>query len=215
MSVRTLPGGNLVVWPETLSRIPWLINKLAGGPPFFKLAFICTRVGLALREALEATEARDASGWPWSVSCARARVGVCVRVCVSVRTCVRVRARVRALVRACVRACVRLCVCVCACVRACVCLCVRVFVRVCMFVCECVCVFALALARVSYHIVTLKAHIDNVRTSHIVTLTRSRTRLCTRVAFSPLALTPGDISEELQARSYKRGVINEEIYEEI
>ena len=28
------PGGALVVWPETLSRTPWLINKLAGGPPF-------------------------------------------------------------------------------------------------------------------------------------------------------------------------------------
>ena len=24
-----------MVWPETLSRTPWLINKLAGGPPFF------------------------------------------------------------------------------------------------------------------------------------------------------------------------------------
>ena len=35
LSVRTLPGGALVVWPETLSRTPWLINKLAGGPPFF------------------------------------------------------------------------------------------------------------------------------------------------------------------------------------
>ena len=34
MSVRTLPGGALVVWPETLSRTPWLINKSAGGPPF-------------------------------------------------------------------------------------------------------------------------------------------------------------------------------------
>ena len=34
MSVRTLPGGALVVWPETLSRTPWLINKSAGGPPY-------------------------------------------------------------------------------------------------------------------------------------------------------------------------------------
>ena len=34
MSVRTLPGGALVVWPETLSQTPWLINKSAGGPPF-------------------------------------------------------------------------------------------------------------------------------------------------------------------------------------
>ena len=35
MSVRTLPGGALVVWPETLSQTPWLINKSAGGPPFY------------------------------------------------------------------------------------------------------------------------------------------------------------------------------------
>ena len=34
LSVRTLPGGALVVWPETLSQTPWLINKSAGGPPF-------------------------------------------------------------------------------------------------------------------------------------------------------------------------------------
>ena len=34
LSVRTLQGGALVVWPETLSRTPWLINKSAGGPPF-------------------------------------------------------------------------------------------------------------------------------------------------------------------------------------
>ena len=33
LSVRTLPGGALEVWPETLSRTPWLINKSAGGPP--------------------------------------------------------------------------------------------------------------------------------------------------------------------------------------
>ena len=32
LSVRTLPGGALVVWPETLSRTPWLINKSAEGP---------------------------------------------------------------------------------------------------------------------------------------------------------------------------------------
>ena len=37
MSVRTLQGGALVVWPETLSRTPWLINKLAGGPPFYHM----------------------------------------------------------------------------------------------------------------------------------------------------------------------------------
>ena len=37
MSVRTLPGGALVVWPETLSQTPWLINKSAGGPPFFEI----------------------------------------------------------------------------------------------------------------------------------------------------------------------------------
>ena len=34
LSVRTLPGGALVVWQETLSQTPWLINKSAGGPPF-------------------------------------------------------------------------------------------------------------------------------------------------------------------------------------
>ena len=34
MSVRTLPGGALVVWPETLSRTPQLINKSAGGGEF-------------------------------------------------------------------------------------------------------------------------------------------------------------------------------------
>ena len=28
-----------MVWPETLSRTPWLINKLAGGPPFRTLTF--------------------------------------------------------------------------------------------------------------------------------------------------------------------------------
>ena len=27
-------NGALVVWPETLSQTPWLINKSAGGPPF-------------------------------------------------------------------------------------------------------------------------------------------------------------------------------------
>ena len=34
LSVRTLPGGALVVWPETLSQTPWLINKSAGDPHF-------------------------------------------------------------------------------------------------------------------------------------------------------------------------------------
>ena len=37
-------GGALVVWPETLSRTPWLINKLAGGPPFYKINLLPGRV---------------------------------------------------------------------------------------------------------------------------------------------------------------------------
>ena len=31
-----------VVWPETLSRTPWLINKSAGGPPFISGAHPCS-----------------------------------------------------------------------------------------------------------------------------------------------------------------------------
>ena len=47
-SDRTLPGGALVVWPETLSRTPWLINKSAGGPPFFFRASVVFPVCIGL-----------------------------------------------------------------------------------------------------------------------------------------------------------------------
>ena len=58
MSVRTLPGGALVVWPETLSRTPWLINKSAVGPQKKKKTDVshsvrCSFAGLSVQAFVE------------------------------------------------------------------------------------------------------------------------------------------------------------------
>ena len=50
LPVRTRPGGALVVWPETLPRTPWLINKTAGGPR------LCKSEGEPLFCAMESVE---------------------------------------------------------------------------------------------------------------------------------------------------------------
>ena len=93
-----------MVWPETLSQTPWLINKSAGGPPLY--IYIPAWTGRGCPAGVFAAETpagcgprtRPPPGSPPACACARAcaqaRESACVRI--GVRVCVRARSRSRA-----------------------------------------------------------------------------------------------------------------------